>query len=388
MDDHSLFLLEFDRVTAAIAGHAACGPARARLEGWRPIVDRARRERECRDLAEAIRRTTEPGDWCQVGEIDLVALLDGVLEQPLEGVDLIAVRSWLEAGRATRDGWKDPAAATRHPGLAARAEALPPLEALRRKLTESLEPDGRVSDAASPALKRSRADLAHGERALEQRVADWARSFGENAYVTRHADRFVALVPAAGFSRRRGIVHDVSGSGQSLFVEPLEACEANNHLMELRAGVLEEERRVLRELAALTWNHAEELKRLADGLVTLDTLRARARWAREVGAIALAPAGERLRLCGARHPLLAMARDRDVVPLDLELSKGAKLVLVSGPNMGGKTVMLKTVGLAVALAQAALPVAAGEGSELPEIDRIVVDLGDEQSVDQGLSTFA
>src|SRR6266581_4567962 len=128
-----------------------------------------------------------------------------------------------------------------------------------------------------------------------------ARRFGEQSYVTRHADRFVVLVPAAGFPRRRGIVHDVSGSGQSLFVEPLEACEENNRLIELKAEVAEEERRVLRELAEAVRAQAPALAALEDTLVHLDTLRARSRWAAEVGAVAVEPGGDRLRLRGARH---------------------------------------------------------------------------------------
>jgi DNA mismatch repair protein MutS2 len=388
VNDHSLSLLEFDRVAAANAGHAACAPARARLERWRPFTDAARRERECGLLAEALERQREPGEWCAVGEADVEAMLDDERDSALDGEALVALRAWLDAGRVTREAWQDEAALARHPALADCVSNLPALEPLRVRLTDALEPDGRVSDAASPALKRARTELAHGERALEQRLTSWVRAFGDNAHVTRHADRFVAVVPAAGFSRKRGIVHDVSGSGQSLYVEPLEICEANNQLLENRATVIEEERRILRELAALVLDRAEDVLALFRALVALDTLRARARWAATVDGIALTPRGERLSLRAVRHPLLAMSRPGQVVPLDLELSAASRLLLVSGPNMGGKTVLLKTVGLAVALAHAALPVPAAEGTCVPVIDRILGDLGDEQSVDRGLSTFA
>ena len=388
MDDHSLRRLEFDRVLASVAAFSRCDAARARLEACRPIADRAALARETRDLAEALGREREPGAWCEVGARDVIDLFSDAREEPLDGAALVAVREWLEAGRATRAAWLDADDDGRHPGLRARAGALPPLEPLRRRIGAALEPDGRVSDAASPALARARAELASGERALEQRLSGWAREYGETAYVTRHADRFVALVPAAAFPRRRGIVHDVSGSGQSLFVEPLEFCEANNHLIELRAAVTDEERRVLLELSGETWARRAEILALLDGLIGFDTLRARARWAGAMRAVTIAPGGERLKLEGARHPLLLEKRGADTVPLDLVLERGGSLLLVSGPNMGGKTVLLKTVGLAVALAHAAIPVPAAEGSAAPEIDDIVVDLGDEQSVDLGLSTFA
>ena len=388
MDDHSLRRLEFDRVLASVAAFSRCDAARARLEACRPIADRAALARETRDLAEALGREREPGAWCEVGARDVIDLFSDAREEPLDGAALVAVREWLEAGRATRAAWLDADDDGRHPGLRARADALPSLEPLRRRIGAALEPDGRVSDAASPALARARAEFASGERALEQRLSGWAREYGETAYVTRHADRFVALVPAAAFPRRRGIVHDVSGSGQSLFVEPLEFCEANNHLIELRAAVTDEERRVLLELSGETWARRAEILALLDGLIGFDTLRARARWAGAMRAVTIAPGGERLKLEGARHPLLLEKRGADTVPLDLVLERGGSLLLVSGPNMGGKTVLLKTVGLAVALAHAAIPVPAAEGSAAPEIDDIVVDLGDEQSVDLGLSTFA
>ena len=263
------------------------------------------------------------------------------------------------------------------------------LEPLRSRLARALEPDGRIADAASEALGRLRASLASGERELEGKLERWARRFGEHSYVTRHSDRFVALVPAAGFPRRRGIVHDVSGSGQSLFVEPLEACEANNRLLELRSESAAEERRVLLELVGAVLDVRDELTALEEGLVHLDILRARARWAREIAAVAIEPGGGRLHLNSARHPLLALGERREsLVPLDLELVPPGTILLVSGPNMGGKTVLLKTVGLAVLLAHAALPVPAAEGSAVPEFGAVIADLGDEQSVDRGISTYA
>lgn len=389
MDDHSLRLLEYQRVTAAVAARATGDGARARLAAWRPLPDAAARARECQLLDEAIRRQREPGPWSRVGEGELAPRLEPEAREALDGPGLVAVLGWLEAARDTGACWQDEALRGRFPALAERVAGLPGAEPLRARLAGALEPDGRLGDGASSELGRLRRGLEQGERSLEQRLERWARGFGESAYVTRHAERFVALVPAAGFPRRRGIVHDVSGSGHSLFVEPLELCDANNEVIELRAGVAAEERRVLLELAAAVRGAAPALVALEEVLVHLDSLAARARWAAEFGAVALAPGGERLRLRGARHPLLAMGGAREgVVPLDLDLAAPGRLLLVSGPNMGGKTVLLKTVGLAVALAHAALPVCAGEGSAVPELDLLVADLGDEQSVDAGLSTFA
>lgn len=389
MDPHSLSLLEFDRVTAALAACAESAAARRLLARWQPLGERAALEREHARLAEAIAREPEPGAWAFVAEAELEPLISEERREPLDGPGLLAVRAWLDAARALAGAWSEPGARARHPQLAALADEAPDLEPLRARLERCLEPDGRVADAASPELARARRELDKGERELQQRLERWARAFGEASYVTRHNDRFVALVPAAGFPRRRALVHDVSGSGQSLFVEPLEMTEGNNRVIELRALALDEERRVLRELNAAVVDARAPVAHTGEVLVAFDTLRARARWAREAHGTALLPGGDRLRLVRARHPLLALSARRDqVVPLDLELGPEGRLLLVSGPNMGGKTVLLKTVGLSVALAHAGLPVPAAEGSAVPAITEIVVDLGDAQSVEQGLSTFA
>lgn len=389
MDVLSLELLEFDRVRLGVAARAESLRARARLSAWTPIASRDERSAEAALLAEALSRNGAPGAWCAVAPGDLFERLDPDSEAPLDGEGLVEVLGWLGAARDTRAAWSEPADRERWPALAALAAGAPELDALALRLERSLEPDGRLRDSASPALGRARSELGQSERDLERRLERWAHEFGESSYVTRHADRFVVLVPAAGFPRRRGIVHDVSGSGQSLFVEPLEATESNNRLLELRAAVLAEERRIYRELADEVITHRDALLAVEESLVHLDTLRARARWGGEFGAAAIAPGADRLRLEHARHPLLAASIGVEgVVPLDLDLAADGRLLLVSGPNMGGKTIVLKTVGLAVAMAHAAFPVAAGEGSRIPEIDEILVDLGDAQSVDQGLSTFA
>ena len=371
-----------------MAERAESAPARARLAAWLPFHDAAARGREHTLLAEAIRRHAEPGVWCFTGPGALASWLDAGRLEPLDGAALLEVRAWLAAGSEVRAAWSGDAAA-RFPALAGLARSVPELDALHARLERSLEPDGRIADGASPVLARARRELERGERALQQRMERWAQGFGETAYDTRHGERFVALVPAAGFPRRRALVHDVSGSGQSLFVEPLEFTETNNQLIERRAEAFDEERRIVRELNVAVLEAADALAQLEDVLVTLDTLRARARWAADVDGSALPPGGDRLKLLNARHPLLALGNDRAaVVPLDLALEAPGRLLLVSGPNMGGKTVLLKTVGLAAALAHAALPVPAAEGSAVPELDTIVADLGDEQSLEQGLSTFA
>ncbi len=386
---HSLDLIEFPRVAGALATRATSPRAARTLRDAAPVPDAEEREQACERLQEAIRRQREPDAWCFAAPSALSELLSGDAREAFEPEAFAVVGDWLDAAAHTRAAWDDAAHRLRFPRLAAQVDAVPDLDPLRQRLAATLDADGRVRDGASPALARARRTLAEGERALHRKLERWAAGHGPGSYVTRFADRFVALVPAAGFSRRLGIVHDTSNSGQSLFVEPLESCEANNRLLELRAEAAQEERRILRELAAEVLACAPQLERLEESLATLDATRACASWAVEFGGEAITPGGDTLRLIRARHPLLAMGPRREqVVPLDLELGTGGRLLLVSGPNMGGKTVLLKTVGLAVALAHAGLPVLAAEGSLIPVMDELRADLGDEQSVDQGLSTFA
>lgn len=422
MHPHSLELIEFPRVADALAARATSPRARTALAGARPLADPAARTAACARVREAIRRQREPGAWCFAAAHDLGAILSGDARDAFEPESFAVVADWLDAADQTRAAWTDDATRARFPGLAHDVADVPDLAPLRARLAATLDADGRVRDSASPALARARRGVADGEKSLHRQLEKWAAAHGPESYVTRAGDRFVALVPAASFSRRQGIVHDTSNTGQSLFVEPLEACEANNRLLELRQQAAEEERRILRELAFAVREAAPALEVLEETLARLDAARACAAWAVEFGGEAITPGGEHLRLIRARHPLLAMRieRDRendasearlsqkgsasearlsqkgsehrerhdDVVPLDLELGPDGRLLLVSGPNMGGKTVLLKTVGLAVALAHAGLPVLAAEGSVVPELDELRADLGDEQSVDLGLSTFA
>jgi DNA mismatch repair protein MutS2 len=386
---HSLELIEFPRVTAALAARATSPRGARALAGAAPIADAAARTLACERAAEAIRRQREPEAWAFACATDLSQVLAGDAAEAFEPEAFAVVADWLDAGARTRAAWAEPEPAARFPRLAGLVRSLPELDALREKIAATLDADGLVRDSASAALARARRGVREGERTLHRQLERWAAGHGPESYVTRFGERFVALVPAAGGARKQGIVHDTSNTGQSLFVEPFEACEANNRLLELRAGVAAEERRLLRELAAAVWQAAPELEALEATLATLDALRAVAAWAVELGGESVAPGGELLRLTRARHPLLAMGpRRADVVPLDLELGPEARLLLVSGPNMGGKTVLLKTVGLAVALAHAGLPVLAAEGSAVPEVRELLADLGDEQSVDRGLSTFA
>jgi DNA mismatch repair protein MutS2 len=251
-----------------------------------------------------------------------------------------------------------------------------------------------VRDEASPALRRIRRELRESEGKLvallerilgrleaHQRVPDMS--------VTVRNGRYVIPVRREGRGAVGGIVHDSSHTGATLFVEPPAAIEACNRIRELEADELREVDRLLAELTDQVRPLAADLVATRDALATLDALHARARFAIDFrcAAVQLRPAEQGVALRGARHPLL-MEQGIEVVPFDLELEPHERTLLVSGPNTGGKTVLLKTIGLLSMMTQAGLPVPVAAGSAVALYDDIFADVGDEQSIEASLSTFS
>ena len=212
----------------------------------------------------------------------------------------------------------------------------------------------------------------------------------DDASVTLRNGRYVIPVRREGRSAVGGIVHDTSGTGATVFVEPPAAVEAGNRIRELEADEQREVERILREATDGLRPRCAELVETLDALVALDALYARARYAEARGCapVTIAEPGMGFTIVDGRHPLL-LERDRDgVVPFDLEMDGSERTLLVSGPNTGGKTVLLKSLALISALAQSGVPAPAGHGSRLAVFDRFFADVGDEQSIEASLSTFS
>jgi DNA mismatch repair protein MutS2 len=262
------------------------------------------------------------------------------------------------------------------------------------EIERAIDPDGSVRDEASGALRRLRRELrgAQGElvqlleRAMaklepHQRVADMS--------VTVRNGRYVIPVRREGRAAIGGIVHDESATRSTVFVEPPAAIEFGNRIRALEAEEREEVERILSELTESLRPLREEMIASLEALVALDVLYARARFAEELGCAPadFVPAHEGFSLRDARHPLL-LARGGAVVPFDLEMSASERTLLLSGPNTGGKTVLLKAVGLISALAQSGIPAPVGAESRIPIFDDCFADIGDEQSIQASLSTFS
>lgn len=280
------------------------------------------------------------------------------------------------------------------PGLSRLLGELEPLPTLHRELGRTLEPSGEVRDDASADLARIRRSIQTLRERLAQRLESILRGLGiAESFVTLREGRYAIAVPASQRRQVPGVALGYSGTGATVFLEPREAAEANSQLADLFIDELREVNRILRELSGLARRDGEALARNLACLARLDAAQAVSAWAQAVGGTLPALTEERsLMLREARHPILVERHARgemesSPVPLDLELDRESPLLLVTGPNMGGKTVALKTVGLSALLAMAGLPIPAAEGTTVPWFDHVVCDIGDEQSLMEDVSTF-
>jgi DNA mismatch repair protein MutS2 len=276
---------------------------------------------------------------------------------------------------------------TSAPLLAARSDTIDvdELRSLQAALAAALDGRGGLRDSASPELARARRELAVARSRAAELIRDLARRLGphlQEGFVTERAGRPVLAVKASSRSAVPGLVHDTSGSGQTLFVEPLGVVDANNRVRELEATERHEEERVLAALSGLVGLREAVIAAAVEALADLDLALASAALSRRWRGCPVEPAHE-VALEGARHPLLDPDR---AVPLDLDLA-GIRALVVTGPNTGGKTVALKTLGLLALLHQCGLRPPARR-ARLPVFDRVLADIGDEQSIAQSLSTFS
>ncbi|MHB8080470.1 MAG: endonuclease MutS2, partial [Candidatus Krumholzibacteriia bacterium] len=394
--ERALRLLEWSRVTAGIAGLCLSRRAAGAVAARRPYVAAgpiALRRR----LADELRAPGERGEWPPLLEIsDVLDRLEGPRPLALEGADLLQVAAAAVALDAQADHFRrDPDAWPAWSDAAARLERFGQLAAAVRRVCDR---DGRVRDDATPVLgrlRRAARDQEREARAAAERALAQARAAGlvTGDEVTLRGDRY--CLPLRAGSRRRldGILHDRSASGGTLFVEPAAVVELHNALAETRLEMAAEEARILAELNRAVEAAAPGFLAAGALLALVDETRAALQWgARRRGSRPELGGGGTLRLCAARHPLLdaaaAGAPAGGVVPLDLELPADRRVLLVSGPNAGGKSVALKTVGVCVLLAQSGWDVPAREDSRLPLVRRLFVDLGDEQSIERSLSSFS
>ena len=394
MSTRAQSVLEFDKLRDLLRLRTTCVPGKRYIGELEP-----NRNREALQAGFALIR--EAREWLRFErELGFGALADpegwmARLEAPgavLEASDFLDAGSLLETAGWLRQQFREEAA--NFPLLAARAGALADFKDLRAALRRCVLPNGEISDDASNALRRIRASILETRDSIQKTLKQILRSrqaeSGED-FVTLRNDRFV--IPVRSEHRRsvQGVVHGASATGQTVFVEPFETVESNNQLVQLAEEEAAEIFRILKELTERLRGMTGPIQAAAGTIAEFDSVFARGRFARDFDACMPEFSDrEELKLESLRHPVLEdklRKEKRAIVPMTLALGGEERVLVISGPNTGGKTVALKTAGLAALAAQSGIPVAAGSAT-LPMFDRVLVDIGDEQSIAADLSTFS
>jgi len=384
-------LLEFDQVREQIAAHTKTVVGGERARSLTPTKDLLEIATRLQETSEAKQYLTE-GAGLEFGpdqdfrELLQRALLGGLLR----GEELFAVKELLRAARFNRtdlERYED------IPMLTSVSENLPELGDLERVISGSISPAGEVLDNASPVLHNLRQEARQAQNRLNEIMERNLRRLQraevvQEPLITQRNGRMVLLIKTEMRYRVPGIVHDVSDSGATVFVEPMPAIEVGNRWREARLAEEREVERILRQLSGMVGLSGEDLLLTLDLMARLDLDMAKARYSSAINAVAPWVADQEvsersLKLVRARHPLLT----GNVVPVSIDLDRDQGVMLITGPNAGGKTVTLKTVGLLAMMAQSGLHVPAEE-AHFPRFDGVYADIGDQQSIQQSLSTFS
>ncbi|GIV95837.1 MAG: endonuclease MutS2 [Herpetosiphonaceae bacterium] len=386
-DEHLLETLEYSKVLAHLAHHTSFSASRELALTLRPADDAAvvalnqMRTTAARTLLEE-RPELSIGGARDIRPLVMRAMRGGTLETSA----FLEIQTTLSAMRRLRrellrhGEWLQP--------IQELAEQLPELQAIETEIERTIGPEGEVLDSASPALARIRRDVRVAFDRLQTRLqsllSQYANALQEPIITVRNG-RYVVPVRAEQRRALRGIVHDQSGSGATLYIEPLETVDLNNRWRELQLAEQEEIERILRALSERIAVDGHAVIAGVDALAEIDLAFAKAKYSLALRCIEPEIGSEQLELPQARHPMLDQSA---VVPIDVQLGGSFRVLIITGPNTGGKTVALKTVGLLALMAQSGLHIPAAAPARLPLFEHIFADIGDEQSIEQSLSTFS
>jgi DNA mismatch repair protein MutS2 len=398
VDERTLQVLEYDKAREILSSYALSDPGRERAAALLPSVDLSlvlSRLKQTSELKDALESRLGVG-WRSFKDVRpylLKASPEGSFLRPEELLAIADVASLSESVIRFFKKHGD-----KYPSLSKVTKPLTSLEGLRVSIEECLDPTGEVKDSASPELRSVRRKLRVTKERLSEKLKSLINSpriqkILADSIVTFREDRYVIPVRAGSQHLLKGIVHDHSSSGATVFVEPMATVEMNNSLRELVAQEKQEVERILKKLTSVVRENSESLTENVNVLAQFDLVYAKARFSIEYGGIEpLMEADAGIELKEARHPLLLRSsrekEKQEVIPLNLALGERFKTLVITGPNTGGKTVALKTVGLLSLLAQSGLHIPAKEGTKLPILEKIFADVGDEQSIEASLSTFS
>lgn len=393
MNEHSLRTLEFTKIRQRLAQYTFFSASQALALALQPSTDRQAVAARLAETTEAARllsvhSSASVGAARDVTDLATRAEKGGIIE-PVELLDIV---STLAAGRVLRNIVSRQAREL--PRLARMAGKIVDAPRLEQAVVRCISKRGEILDTATPALQRIRNELKAAHDRLLRRLEDLIqsaefRTMVQEPIITMRDGRYVIPVKAEFRGEVPGIVHDQSGSGATVFVEPMVTVDQNNRWRQLQLEERDEIERILRDLATEVSAAADILRANVAALAELDVALAKARYSAAIGGVEpqLAPADQSrplLDLRDARHPLLV----GNVVPISVRLGEEVWALVITGPNTGGKTVALKTVGLLTLMAQAGLHIPAAEGSQVRIFRGVYADIGDEQSIEQSLSTFS
>ncbi|OZI11771.1 endonuclease MutS2 [Bacillaceae bacterium SAS-127] len=393
MNKKVLATLEFDKIKQQLAEHAASSLGREQAEALMPALV----------YEEVVRLQEETDEAAQVLRMKGHAPLGGIYNiRPhvkrsqiggmLNGMEFVQIASTIYAGRMMKNfiiGLMEEG--EQLPILSEKEERIPVLTPLEHRIKHTVDEHGGVLDSASDTLRHIRQQLRANESRVRSKLESLirgknAQTMLSDAIITIRNDRYVLPVKQEYRGHYGGIVHDQSSSGQTLFIEPESVVEMNNQVRDLKLKEALEIERIFTELTAEVELHGSELYHLTGLLGELDFMFTKAKYGKTIkGSKPNVNPDGYIRLHKARHPLLPID---EAVPSDIELGKEFNTIVITGPNTGGKTVTLKTVGLMTLMAQAGLPIPALDGSETAVFQSIFADIGDEQSIEQSLSTFS
>ena len=389
MDRFSLKKLEFHRVKEMLMRHCSTSLGRAYVQDLEPSTEAEEILRLQEETSEACDALRMYPDITMEGVQDVAPLLRrALIGGVLEPVELLSLYELLKAARRLKRIFSRQEIEL--PLLEGRVMRLEECSTLQERIAACIEPDGEIADHASPELAKQRQKV----RSLAVKIRDqvdellvkqeWNRFLQEPIYTVR-GDRYVLPVKQEYRSQFPGLVHDQSASGATVFMEPMPLVRLGNELAAGRSAVRQEELKVLEELSGLIAVYHDEIQENLDLLGELDFIIAKGHFSKELRANPPGFSQEgHLVIKGGRHPLLK----GDVVPIEVRLGQDFDCLVITGPNTGGKTVALKTVGLLIVMAQAGLHIPAAEGTVLPFLRNVFADIGDEQSIEQSLSTFS
>src|ERR1017187_416954 len=409
-------VLEFDALRELLRGYASSPLGQAKITALAPSLDSAWIG-EQQELAGELRAFGRVGGRFDFsGLLDITKLIEksriggAVLETTdIRDVVLVVDRAaeWREIALHPQENMRTDWRRTR-----TLSETVPDFPEFLRFFRNNIQPDGTLEDRAPPELARIRREIERQRRGIQESLRGYLRKLAEGGavqdeLVTIRGERFVIPVKIEQKRRVQGVVHGASSSGQTVFVEPLETIEQNNELVRLLDEELGEIHRILLEMTRHIGAEAGAILASVEVLAELELQFAKARFAEEYNCVAVQLSGDRQEPCGdgrpgssasearlllrdARHPLLERTlklKGATVVPVSVELEAGHRQLVITGPNTGGKTVTLKTVGLLALMAQSGIPVPA-DRAEMPVFDAVLADIGDYQSIEQNLSTFS